>query len=282
MALKNQGIPPVVFFFPQNLAEQQKIQLHCAKERGKENQMTTFQIQNDDTNFSEVSHKEFFKIINESNDYLYYKQGGCHIAMLPTEKNAKTLHVCRQLENAENYGRAVNSRCRDEKGHVCRYQHNANGSIIRNEAGKPVSAKCSECPRDGWIAGKRENCCIRNYCKVADCTYCTRRREYHAPISLEWLMEDKGNLNETDGGGFSIADPAADILAILERDELNSALYAAIDRLPSDEKAVLKALYWDQLTQRAYAAKAGISKSEVNRRHIRALEALRISLKDFS
>jgi len=243
--------------------------------------VVTFQIQEQDGQFSQVSHKEFYETLNNGDGYLYYNSGGRHMALLPTATNEETIRICRQADNAENYGFASSNRCLDAKGRLCRYQHDENGSVIRNKAGNPVSAKCSECPRDGWIAGKRENCCIRKYCKTEDCTYCTKQREYHAPISLEWLTEDKHDLNETDGAGFYIADPDADIQAVLESDELNSALHIAVSQLPLNEQIVLKAIYWDKLTRRGCSAETGIALTTVNRLHDRALKALKNILKNY-
>jgi RNA polymerase sigma factor (sigma-70 family) len=243
--------------------------------------MAIFQIQNSDGTLSSVSHDEFYEALNGEVGYLYYKQGGSHIAMLPTEENAETLRVCRQEDNAEYETSDANARCRDEKGQVCRYQHDADGRVIRNEKGYAVRAKCSDCPRDGWIGGKRENCCIRNYCRTPDCAYCTNHREYNAPISLDWLPTEH-DYSETDSLASLAADPAANIQAAMENEELESALLAAIGELSPKERAVLKAVYWEKLSVRDYAAESGMSKSTVHRLHNRALELLKMILKDFS
>ena len=243
--------------------------------------MAPFHIQNNDGFFTSVSHDNFYELLNSEQGYLYFKRGGKHIAMLPTEENNKAISVCRQAENAENHIPAIESRCKDDKGCLCRYQHDDNGRLIRNSEGKPVSAKCGDCPRNGWTAGKRENCCIRNYCKIEDCTYCPNPREYHAPISLEWLTEDKDDLNESGGAGLQIADPDADIQAAFERSELVSALHEALGQLPLDEQHILKAIFWDRISQRAYAVENGLSRSVVKRLHDHALESLKKVLKDF-
>ena len=132
--------------------------------------MATFQAQEHDGTLTSVSHKEFFEILNNSKNYLYYKRGGTHLALLPSISNESALRLCRQAENAENLIIAVESRCRDDKGQVCQYQHDEHGRIIRNNTGKPIKAKCGDCPRNGWTGGNRENCCIRNSCRTVDCT----------------------------------------------------------------------------------------------------------------
>jgi RNA polymerase sigma factor (sigma-70 family) len=243
--------------------------------------MATFQIQNNDGTLSTVGHKDFFEILNGGHGYLYYKRGGVHIAMLPTAENAETLRICRQADNAESDVLALENRCRDEKGRICRHQHDENGRVIRNKEGNPIKAKCGDCPRNGWTTGKRENCCIRNYCKVTDCTYCPHPRECHTPHSLEWLTEDKSDYEEHENGGYSITDLSANPQDELEAKELTSTLLAALDELPAKERAVLIGIYWDKLSIRDYAALNGMSKSAVHRHYSRALESLKNSLKKF-
>ena len=98
--------------------------------------MPVFQIQETDGSLSSVSHKEFFEILNDGCGFLYFKRGGRHIALQPTATNEETLRICRQADNAENYIHAMETRCRDEKGCICRYQRDDNGGIIRNASGK--------------------------------------------------------------------------------------------------------------------------------------------------
>ena len=243
--------------------------------------MATFQIQNNDNALSLVSHDDFYKVLNGDGGYLYYKQGGKHLALLPTVENIEAIRLCRQVEYAERDASVMDTRCRDEKGQLCRYQHDENGNVIRNEKSNPVHAKCGDCPRNGWTGGKRENCCIRNYCKVEDCTACPHPREYHTHISLDWLTEDKDDSDEADGAGFFIVDPNVDIQGIFEQEEISAALHMAINQLPLDEQLVLKAIFWNRLSLRAYAAESGMSKSTVHRLYNRALESLKNILKNF-
>ena len=251
-------------------------------ERGKEIKMATFQIQNEDGTLSAVSHKKFYEIINdEENTYLHYNRGGLHIAMLPTAENAEALSICLQSDNTELSIVSLENRCRDEKGRICRHQHDEKGQVIRNEKGNPVRAKCGDCPRNGWIGGKRENCCIRNYCKVADCVYCPYPRECHTPHSLEWLTEDKSGYDEPENGGYSILDLSADPQEELEIEELESALFAALEKLPEKQRDVLTGIYWDELSRLAYANKSKTPETTVRRLQTRALESLKNNLKNF-
>ncbi len=243
--------------------------------------MSTFQIQNSNGTFKTINHKEFYETLNREDGYLYYKQGGTHLALLPTSENLETIRTCRQAENVENRDFAVNSRCRNTKGSLCRYQHDECGSIIRDKDGKPVVAKCGNCPRNGWTAGNRANCCIRNYCKAPDCNRCPNPREYHVPLSLERFMEDEYDGSDAHGGEFGFADPNADIVFNLISEELDTALHTALNRLPQDEQAVIKAIFWDKLSQRAYSSKSGLSRSVVKRLYERALFSLKNILKNF-
>jgi hypothetical protein len=223
--------------------------------------MTTFYIQEQETTnaLTRVSHDEFYETLNDGSGYLYYKQGGRHIAMLPTAMNEETIRVCNQADYAERDSGFADSRCRDVKGQPCRYQHDDADQIIHNAKGNAVHAKCGDCPRNGWIGGKRVNCCIRNICKIEDCAMCTRHREYNGSISFDWLSEDKYDDGDGDGGGFFIEAPDADIQAALENEELRAVLHIAVGKLPPPEKAIIKAIYWDRLSRRAFAIESGMA-----------------------
>lgn len=242
--------------------------------------MATFYIQEPDGSLSQVSHNEFYEALNGGDDYLCYEQGGSHIAMLPTETNAEAIRVCNKSDDDEKGARFTEIRCQNEKGQLCRFRHDENGRVIRNGKGYAVRAKCGECPRDGWIAGKRENCCIRNYCKAEDCARCPHLRESHRPLSLDQLTESKYD-DDTDGVGLFIIDPDADIQAAFENKELKTALLAALGELAPKARAVLKAVYWGEMSQRAHSCKTGIPAATVNRLHNRAAAALKEILKDF-
>lgn len=243
--------------------------------------MSAFQIQNENGSLTPVSHGEFFEALNSGKGYLYYRQGNKHIALVPTPANKEITDFYSRTDNAEKSAKFSENRCQDEKGRPCRFQHDEKGRVVRNDKGHPVRAKCGDCPRNGWTAGKRENCCIHNSCKTKDCACCTKHREYRFPVSLDSLAEGKDGYDKTDETAFYIADPNADVGAALENDELNRAMYAAIERLPSDERDVIKAVYWGKLTQREYAAQNGISKSKANRLYNEALGSLRDILKNF-
>ena len=241
--------------------------------------MATFHIQDFDGSITEVGHGQFFETLNEGNRHIYYKQGGKHLALLPTAENEESLRISRQHDNAENAAIALANRCRDEKGRVCRTQHDEKGRVIRNSKGQAIVAKCSECPRDGWQAGKRENCCIRNYCTTEDCVCCPYPRESHMPLSLGRLAPESKNGQSKKIGEYELADPRADIQSIFEEAETKAELHNALSALPELELKLLAAVYWDRLTLSDFAEANGISKSKAGRLHKRALETLRNILK---
>ena len=243
--------------------------------------MPTFQIQNSDGSTTPVSHKEFYEILNNGKGYLYYKQGGKHIALLPTANNKELVDFCNNADGAESGKIFFANRCRDEKGWICRYQHDEKGRVINDSRGNHVRAKCGDCPRNGWQTGKRENCCIRNYCKTKDCVYCPYPRECHAHHSLEWLMADKANGEDTEDGGFPILSSDVDVLTVLERAESEAELLDVIGKLPPDEQKLIRAHYWESQSLNAYAKANGINASKVKRLHKQAIERLKRKLKNF-
>ncbi|GHU74301.1 hypothetical protein FACS1894188_02100 [Clostridia bacterium] len=104
--------------------------------------------------------------------------------------------ACRFAKNntaAEHNAYSRLDRCLDGKCRVCRYVRDENDKVVEFEKDgeiKKLGAKCTECPRAGWVAGNRENCCVRHICN-ADCTRCPFPKEGHAPYSAE-ASEDEG------------------------------------------------------------------------------------------
>jgi RNA polymerase sigma factor (sigma-70 family) len=247
-------------------------------ERNK--RMATFLIQSTNGTTTEVGHDEFYKILNGADKYFSYKQGHIHVATPITEENAEAVKDFRKSERAESDEIKAFYRCRNQKGQMCRYQHGENGAVIRNAKGNPVDAKCSDCPRDGWQTGNKDNCCLRNYCKIKDCVYCPHPRECHAPISLDWLEEC--GLDDDDWiPELQLFGGTSDGQAQLEREELRTALYEAISDLPANEQSLIQALFWKGVLKQDFAAANGISPMKVSRMYKRSVEALKNKLKSF-
>jgi RNA polymerase sigma factor (sigma-70 family) len=57
-------------------------------------------------------------------------------------------------------------------------------------------------------------------------------------------------------------------------------LYHCLDLLDDDERALINALFFDELTERQYSAKSGLSKSAVNRHKQQILDKLNVFLKN--
>ncbi|GHU92076.1 hypothetical protein FACS1894202_14460 [Clostridia bacterium] len=243
--------------------------------------MATFLIQSTDGTTTEVGHDEFYEILNGADRYFAYKQGRIHVAMPITADNAEAVKDFRKHERAEMAAIKAVYRCRNQKGQMCRYQHGENGAVIRNAKGNPVDAKCSDCPRDGWQTGNKNNCCLRNYCKVEDCVYCPYPRECHAPISLDWF-EDCGSGDDDDLiPELQLSGGVSDGQSQLEREELMAALSAAKAELPLDEQALITALFWQGVLKQDFAAANKIIPMKVSRMYKHSIEALKNKLKSF-
>ncbi|GHV49230.1 hypothetical protein FACS189499_10180 [Clostridia bacterium] len=175
--------------------------------------------------------------------------------------------------------------CKNPRG----YQHGENGAVIRNAKGNPVDAKCSDCPRDGWQTGNKNNCCLRNYCKVEDCPgfgvspnlICPYPRECHAPISLDWL-EDCGSGDDDDLiPELQLSVGVSGGQSQLEREELKTALSAAIANLPLDEQALITALFWQGVLKQDFATANKIIPMKVSRMYKHSIGVLKNKLKSF-
>lgn len=96
-----------------------------------------------------------------------------------------------------------------------------------------------------------------------DCGSCAKTRNGSA-LSLDKFSED----------GFDIADQS-DIAELVAEKLLFAELFAAIDDLDPDEKALVDALFFRERTERAYAAEIGISHQAVGKRKKKVIEKLR-------
>ena len=67
-----------------------------------------------------------------------------------------------------------------------------------------------------------------------------------------------------------------------EEKEIRQALYAAIRTLPSKDRALIKALFFEGLTERAYAARLGVQHNTIHKQKLCTLMKLRNLLKNFA
>ncbi len=61
-------------------------------------------------------------------------------------------------------------------------------------------------------------------------------------------------------------------------EEREAMVRAAVERLPEDEREVLRAVYWDDLSYTAYGVKRGVSHSSISLKHSQALRNLPLVL----
>lgn len=76
---------------------------------------------------------------------------------------------------------------------------------------------------------------------------------------------------------FDPAAPSVEDLAIYE--VLKEQLYQSLEQLPEEDRALIQALYFEQLGERTYAERLGISQKGVNKRRQKVLEKLRKLMK---
>lgn len=94
-------------------------------------------------------------------------------------------------------------------------------------------------------------------------------REEGLLLSLERLAEDNIPLSIL----MSECVPSAEDEALRQMDY--EQLRAALGSLATESQQMIKALYFDELTERQYAAKMGVSQPTINHRKVRALAQLK-------
>lgn len=102
---------------------------------------------------------------------------------------------------------------------------------------------------------------------AGDCSTCPHLRS-GSDLSLDKFSED----------GFDIADKT-DVAELVAEKLLFAELFAAIDDLAPDEKALVDALFFKERTERDYAAEIGISHQAVDKRKKKIIEKLRRLMK---
>jgi RNA polymerase sigma factor (sigma-70 family) len=73
-----------------------------------------------------------------------------------------------------------------------------------------------------------------------------------------------------EGENFAVEDPA--LAALFESDE---TVVVALDKLPPKQRQIIKAVFFDHMTQSEYAHKHGLAKATVSIAYNRALKKLR-------
>ena len=122
--------------------------------------------------------------------------------------------------------------------------------------------------RSLWAEHKRQERAKRcrdenGYRCTKDCRTCKKSRE-GSVLSLEKFTED----------GFEVAD-TVDIAELVADKLLLEQLVSALDDLEPDEKALIDALFFQDRTERDYAAAIGISHQAVGKRKGKVIDKLR-------
>lgn len=96
-----------------------------------------------------------------------------------------------------------------------------------------------------------------------DCKLCPKLRD-GGDLSLDKFSDD----------GFDIAD-SVDIAELVADKMLLEQLVAALDDLEPDERSLINALFYNDRTERDYAAEVGISHQAIGKRKRKVIEKLR-------
>lgn len=122
--------------------------------------------------------------------------------------------------------------------------------------------------RPAWAEHKRKERAKRcrdengNRC-TKNCWECTKLRD-GGDLSFEKFSDD----------GFEIAD-SVDIAELIADKQLLEQLVDALDDLDPDERSLINALFYNDLTERDYAAEVGISHQAIGKRKKKIIEKLR-------
>lgn len=155
----------------------------------------------------------------------------------------------------------------------------------------PRNANCEEIARENmryiWREQKQQErkceCIYKGTTKCSgwetapdgtrECDYC-QRKNVSRTVELDMFFQDDGN-SESFTPQFEPADDF-DITSFLEDKSLLDTLYSALAALTSEEKSLIKDIFWQSKTERQIAPKLGLKEPKsVNKRKQRILEILR-------
>lgn len=100
-----------------------------------------------------------------------------------------------------------------------------------------------------------------------------------AYLSLDELIAVDEAHNAATLLDFVSDDASPDPEMVMEVEELQNALAAAIDALPERDRMVISLYYYDELTVKEIAVILGVSESRVSQLHTRAMMRIRVDVK---
>lgn len=112
-------------------------------------------------------------------------------------------------------------------------------------------------------------------------TYIKMNREKSRQQYLKELSKQFGEFSydslATDefDGEMILVDNKSDVHQIVEEKLLVDKLHHALDKLTEEENKIIQALFFDELSERQYAVKQGLSQAAIHKRKQRVLEKLR-------
>lgn len=124
-------------------------------------------------------------------------------------------------------------------------------------------------PLHGMLMGVTEEDYISYYIDKRRQRYIEERAKKFGTFSYDALTTDEFN------GEDILVDSVTDISKEVEHHLMLEKLLNIFQRLTSDEQALVKAIYFDGLSEREYAAQLGVYPNAVHKRKVRILEKLK-------
>lgn len=118
--------------------------------------------------------------------------------------------------------------------------------------------------------------------EVEEAVYRTYYRMDRRERYLEERDKENGVLSYSalDGGGIvgeaAFEDTSDSMENLVLEKELTERLHRCIDMLPKAERELIEAIYFDGLTEKAYASKAKMSQSAVSRKQKKILSKMKM------
>ena len=104
--------------------------------------------------------------------------------------------------------------------------------------------------------------------------YIEERAKKFGTFSYDALTTDEFN------GEDILVDSDSDISKEVEHHLMLEKLLNVFQRLTSDEQALVKAIYFDGLSEREYAAQLGVYPNAVHKRKVRVLDKLKMLMEN--
>lgn len=143
-----------------------------------------------------------------------------------------------------------------------------------------MSGKCAK-ERERYFVRLKEGQLFTVTREVYLCWYGSQRHErylierdmQHRTCSYEGLLERMNR--EENGCGFDIRADEEDVAELAIQKILMEQLHQAMERLRPEEAALIRALFFDEMSIRSYAKRVGVTHRAIQKRKERILKVLK-------